>query len=646
MTDKINQLGRYLKESKDTSDRALARNHPKVRTSERVRDVFDSTIPFKMVVKKDYLFDDTTLNLSFGAITLGEPVTPDPGGGGGEPDPGGGDPGGGIGGGVSRTCGDCFCYVTETFIGVDGPNFYTTYEPVDLVNGVEVYLNGTKIPKAWDNYSFVLTDPPHSIALLSIFGNNYTIEDTDVIVLFYVMAYADCTGASPCHIVLESFDNRVLSNGTTGFGIASSNYPWTTSPQIGGGGGGIGCGITDTFSREEDPWGGGPGLSDAGIPWVSKDGGGLFLGRTYVQNYVLHTLQQIEGISESSALYYNMPFPFYSTVQAQPEWPNQRCSISIFVNGATWVSVDWQESETIYGGCGLCYLAIRIGSLTMALWEGCDLVSPTPYPVIINADAFGIYANVRGRSISYNMPISSVDGYSTEVDNSGDIGLIMDNLDIRYLNICTAGVPGEGTVTGTNTFNIADGKGSIQFEPFNRGVGQDTLTLSGNGILPLSVSFPLAIYTRFKLSHSSYDLDTNSEGKFFLILNTESPNGNTTYYTGIGFSNYSQVVTSYIELDQYNLYNNDNYIDTSLNTSPIQNEVWYDFKVLIGDGDQLKAKLWETSTDEPVDWEVSSVHSIVQPQEAPLNISVYYLPSSYGTALAECSIDFIHFECS
>lgn len=64
-SDSLNQIGRFVKKTRQNSDYALKRYHANLPTVENVRDVFDPDIPFEMAFKTRRKEDKVSLNLTF-----------------------------------------------------------------------------------------------------------------------------------------------------------------------------------------------------------------------------------------------------------------------------------------------------------------------------------------------------------------------------------------------------------------------------------------------------------------------------------------------------------------------------------------------------------------------------------------------------
>jgi hypothetical protein len=386
------------------------------------------------------------------------------------------------------------------------------------------------------------------------------------------------------------------------------------------------CGITDTFNRPDIFTG--PGISDSGAPWTGN--AGITDGNT------LHVYAEAGGSRVSPVLSTTFPFPFFSTISALGgEWPNVTQTISVLVDGGTWVSVDWRESSADFGpytDADLSYLAISVGGTVAASWMGsAPYTGIFPYPIEVDVNGTGIAVNVRGQAMSLNwadvsLSVTGVSGYLLSVDNSGDIGTQFDNLDIRDLNRCTE--------SRFDNFNrtVAGGWGGpwiYEIEPGNEDSGNaGVFSVDGSaGIIDTTIATPAG--DPFIVLPGDYS------GKTVVLSLVVSADGMEPqfYLHGSGFfmgaDIYFDAGTTY-----YSAYSGSDFTTASISAN-VGDTV---LVKMLASGSTCSVKVWKADTPEPSAWGTEATGKT--PTGAP-NVAYFYLPNYPAGKL---SVDYIDFD--
>lgn len=156
MSDSLNQVTKYLKNVKKEADLGLKRPRVPLKTSERIRDVFDADNPFigKFDVPRNV--GTVTLDLNFG-----QRLAP------------------------RGCCGDCFCGLTEVFTSEAAVNDSVYVSTEYVPNSTVVYIDGLRATK---NTDYVESSPENKQVTV-------LLNEWSTIVISYVYSTENCTGS-------------------------------------------------------------------------------------------------------------------------------------------------------------------------------------------------------------------------------------------------------------------------------------------------------------------------------------------------------------------------------------------------------------------------------------------------------------------
>lgn len=202
--DDWKQIGKYLKKTKRDTDLALKRPVLPQISSERIRDVFDSTHPVQAYFKTPQAGKKTLLDINFGKKLPS-----------------------------IACCGDCFCGITESYTWdstVSGSIYVTqAYVPDSTI----VYLDGVRATKGAD-----YTEANPATGQIAILASN-----VDAIVISYVYTVGNCTEAVCIDGRFECLGYTFLTGLTTVF---ADRFDSDVRPSGGCGGYFIGNNFLDT----------------------------------------------------------------------------------------------------------------------------------------------------------------------------------------------------------------------------------------------------------------------------------------------------------------------------------------------------------------------------------------------------------------
>lgn len=211
MTDSLNQVGKYLKETSRKSDFAIKRTFREAPSTERIRDIFDPDYPLEAKFDIGKNITSTTIDIYFGRRLPN------------------------IG-----CCADCYCGATEAYTSdslVSG-SIYLSQPYVQ--NTTVVYLNGSRATR---NTDYVESSP--SSGQLSI------LSDFSTIVISYVYTTDNCTEETCPEDTRFCPDYEILAGLTTVF---ADRYDRADSVYLDTGQSEGGCGayIADYYDSTPD----------------------------------------------------------------------------------------------------------------------------------------------------------------------------------------------------------------------------------------------------------------------------------------------------------------------------------------------------------------------------------------------------------
>ena len=147
VNDGLNQIGKYVKRTRDKTNRAVDRFYPNLPLVDIIRDVVDPTVPIIFWFETKARNSTVALTLTF--------LPPPP----------------------RLSCADCYCNVCEYFRGESTPVMTYAYIP----GSVTVFKNN----KIQANSAFDETDPVSGLVTITV-----SVAATDVIKVCYV--YSTC----------------------------------------------------------------------------------------------------------------------------------------------------------------------------------------------------------------------------------------------------------------------------------------------------------------------------------------------------------------------------------------------------------------------------------------------------------------------
>lgn len=624
-TDSIKQIGKYLKQSQDKSTKALSRYQPTTSVSERVRDIFDNAHTFKMKFKSQ---SSGRVKLDLRFYTVNDL-------------------------GTKSTCSDCFCYVTEAFLGGD-TTYDLTYTPVTS-SSIKVYKDTTKVTVySWDS------------------DKTITITETTsgyLVYISYVYSYGDCTG-SDCTYLIDNFE-RLLSDCTSADLLATFNGNYALDPDYPAGyyQNNVDFGQTDSgaditargITNTGDPY---QGTSDARIEEgilklisykTTEPDAFLNDSEVFIKNFQITDDAKIQfriklTLDQPCVNTYDTPYAGIYISDASTGYPSIQ---AVFETNAPDASV---FLECFSNSHNFFYDSIA-QDISNTGWYTVKIeVDNTAHKAYMKywADGYSepdwnFTLDLGTHVITFDSNNVTVDIWTNNADGGGStLEMDIDTIQIgceSYLGTSFSGLEWTGTPAGAygTSYEITDGIGIIY----------DDTSVAGTPIAetifvdPLPVEFPVTLWYKVRFSHDFNDLSTASSTDNGVIIALEQ---NTVPFADIykailGWDVSGGIATPYLTLN-YRSPTTGSTTETKISIPQIYKNIWYDLKLYVNPGGKMYGKYWASSDVEPTSWTGESSFTTVNDTTVLNSQWCSYSMLLYGAALTELEIDYIYLLCN